>query len=917
MQSIISLARSKASLFPVLFLASMTLARGADAGGQLNQNSGKTSTGPVAASPSATSPVTPSPAPTPTPAYAPPASPRAVFNFNSGWKFLKQDVPGAEAPGFDDSKWDSVSTPHTYNDVDSYKTLIVHSSGDMHSIYMGPAWYRKTFRLPESAKEAKVFLVFDGLRQAGDFYINGKPVGIHEDGVSACGLDITPFVTFGNTDNVVAVRVDNSNDYKERATETSYEWNSSAFNPCYGGLNGNVRLHLTGKTYQTLPLYRNLETSGIYVHASNFNIAAGTCSLTVDSQVRNEGEQQVITLGVDVVDASGKKIASFEAEPSDMVQGQTDIITAQGNLAGVHWWDVRDPYLYDVYTTLTVDGKVVDVCRTQTGFRKAEFRGGVGKGGFYLNDRFVYLKGYAQRASDDWAGLGQAYPDWMHDFNAALIRESNANYLRWMHVAPHPADEAALDRYGIVNSCPAGDKEKDADGRQWDQRVELMRDTIIALRNHPSIFFWEAGNNGISADHMRQMVELRKTWDPDGGRVMGCRDIKDDAAAKSTEYFGIMIGQDDGKDKRKTPQDIFRSYSEERRDLAPYLETEDFREEAARRFWDDYSAPHFGFKPGPNDTYGLNSETFCVGTPGINGRYASDGAIKRYFDYYRNRISNTDPAHAKWAAYASIYWSDSNADGRQDSSEVCRVSGKVDSVRLPKQAFYAYKVMQAESPDIHIIGHWNYATGVTKTMYVVCNCDSVELFVNNQSKGKIDHPTDGYLFPFPSIAWEPGKISAVGYRNGKKVCETAIETAGAPKKIRLTPIIGPKGLQADGSDVALLDVEVLDAQGRRCPLDEDRIDFKVEGPCVWRGGVNSGIPGSINQLYLNTECGINRVSLRSTLTPGAIKVTATRNGLDPATVELTSLPVENTNGLIKEMPQSWPAPTPSKSLGMN
>ena len=99
----------------------------------------------------------------------------------------------------------------------------------------------------------------------------------------------------------------------------------------------------------------------------------------------------------------------------------------------------------------------------------------------------------------------------------------------------------------------------------------------------------------------------------------------------------------------------------------------------------------------------------------------------------------TDPAHAKWSGYASIYFSDSNADGRQDSSEVARVSGKVDSVRLPKQAYYVYRVMQNPEPDVHIIGHWTYPTNTVKTIYVAANhCDSVELFVNEKSEGVSD-----------------------------------------------------------------------------------------------------------------------------------------------------------------------------------
>ncbi len=103
-----------------------------------------------------------------------------------------------------------------------------------------------------------------------------------------------------------------------------------------------------------------------------------------------------------------------------------------------------------------------------------DFKGGAGTGGVYLNDKFVWLTGYAQRSSDDWAGLGQAYPDWMHDYNAELVRSTHANYVRWMHVSPQAVDVRACDKTGIVQACPAGDKEKDVTGRQWEQRVEVM-----------------------------------------------------------------------------------------------------------------------------------------------------------------------------------------------------------------------------------------------------------------------------------------------------------------------------------------------------------------------------------------------------------------------------------------------------------
>jgi beta-galactosidase len=453
-------------------------------------------------------------------------------------------------------------------------------------------------------------------------------------------VDITGAVHIGNEENVLAVKVDNRTDYKERSSGTPFEWNANDFNPDHGGINRHVWLHVTGKIYQTLPLYYGLESTGVYVHAANFNIAGKGADVTVESEVRNaSGDRATVALSAVIVDRDGKVRSRFNGDPVDMVDGEKTELTATGALQGARFWSPEDPYLYDVYTILTVDGKTVDVDKVVTGFRKTEFRGGVATGGVYLNGKFVYLKGYAQRASNEWAGLGQTYPDWMHDFQADLVRASHANYIRWMHIAPQRVDADTADRYGIIQICPAGDKERDVEGRQWEQRLEVMRDTMIYFRNSPSILFWEAGNTVINVEHMQQMLALRKQWDPDGGRVIGARG-NDNVAANTAitplaEFFGIMIGQDPRTDALEGPTAMFRGYSAERRDRAPLIETEDYREEGARRFWDDDSPPYFGFKKGPNDTWQLNSESFAL------------GSIKRYWAYWQNRISNPDPAHSK------------------------------------------------------------------------------------------------------------------------------------------------------------------------------------------------------------------------------------------------------------------------------
>ena len=744
---------------------------------------------------------------------------------------MRADVSGAEAAGFDDSAWSTISTPHTFNDVDSFRQIISHSGGDR-GTYKGLAWYRKTFKLPAKLAGDKIFLEFEGIRQAGDIFLNGKQIGLYENGVTAYGLDISGAVHFGNEENVLAVKLDNRTDYAERSTGTTFQWNANDFNPDHGGINRHVWLHVTGKIYQTLPLYYGLETTGVYVHAANFNIAGKSADVTVESEVRNaSGDRATVELSAVIVDSGGQVRAKFDGNSVDMVDGEKTILTASGALKGARFWSPEDPYLYDVYTILTVDGKTVDVNKLATGFRKTEFKGGAGTGGVYLNDKFVYLKGFAQRASNEWAGLGQAYPDWMHDFNAQLIRDSHANYIRWMHISPQRVDADTADRYGIIQICPGGDKEADTQGRRWEQRLEVMRDSIIYFRNSPSILFWEAGNTVVTVEHMQQMVALRKQWDPDGGRAMGARGNDNVAANTATtpiaEFFGIMIGQDPRTDALDGPAAMFRGYSAERRDRAPLIETEDFREEGARRFWDDFSPPYFGFTKGPNDTWQFTSESLAL------------AAAKRYWAYWENRISNTDPAHSKWSAYASIYFSDSDADGRQDSSEVCRVSGKVDAVRLPKEIYFTHRVMQNEQPDIHILGHWSYPAGpdakkAVKTIYVISNTQSVELFVNGKSHGVNAQPANGYVFAFPDVEFAPGSLKAVGRNDGKSVAQEELATAGPPAQIKLTPMVGPRGFEADGQDVALIDVEVLDAKGQRCPTDDARIDFAFTGPAVWR-----------------------------------------------------------------------------------
>lgn len=810
-------------------------------------------------------------------AYDAPQNPRAKYNFNSGWRLNVGDVPGAEAPGFDDSVWKPVTTPHAWNEDDAFKVSIDKLS-------TGIAWYRKHFKLPASAAGKKIFLEFEGIRFGGEFFLNGESIGRGDNGVMAFGFDITDKVKPGQ-ENVLAAKIDNSWSYRNVAANSTYQWNDRNFYANYGGINKNVYLHVADKLYQTLPLYSNLGTTGEYVYASDFDLPGKAATITAESQVKNEYPQPR-TFGYDVVieDRDGKVLKTFSGPQTTIAAGETKTVSANSRVTALNFWSWGYGYLYNVYTVLRVNGQAVDVVKTRTGFRKTEFGNGVVK----LNGRTLQMKGYAQRTTNEWPALGINVPAWVSDFSNKLMVDGNANLVRWMHVTPSKQDVESCDRVGLIQAMPAGDSERDVTGQRWNFRVDVMRDAIIYNRNNPSIVFYECGNNGISEEHMAQMKAVRDQYDPHGGRAIGSRDMQ---GSKVAEYGGEMLYINKSATK-------------------PMWAMEYSRDEGMRKYWDDWTAPFHKEGEGPDHqgkpapSYNHNQDQHAIEN------------VERWYDYYRERPGTGSRVNG---GGVNIIFSDSNTHHRGESNY--RTSGEVDAMRLPKDGFFAHQVMwdgwvNVERPRAHIIGHWNYAANVKKPVYVVSSADKVELFLNGKSLG-FGEQKDRFLYTFADVQWQPGTLRAVGYdAGGKQVCEDIKKTAGEPAAIRLTPRTGPQGLQADGSDLALVDVEVVDAQGDRCPTALNLIDFGLNGPAEWRGGIAQGPDNYILSKSLPVENGVNRVIVRSTPQAGKITLTASAQGLKSATIDLTSKPVTVTDGLGAVVTDTLPSnldrgPTPA------
>ena len=316
------------------------------------------------------------------------ATERIKLNFNAGWRLEVGDFKDASQPDYDDSRWQAVTLPYAFNGHEAFKKDIVDLTDTI-------CWYRKKFKVESlDLRDRKFFVEFEGVRQGADFYLNGQHLGFSENGVMACGFDLTPYIKEG--ENVLAVRCDNSWNYRSRRHNSRYQWNDKNFNANYGGIPKNVYLHITDRLYQTLPLYSDLGTTGTYVYASDFDIPGHKATIHAESQVKNEDTKaRSFTFFAKVLDADGKEVAHFNGEHITMQPGETRTVHIQQSVSGLHFWSWGYGYLYTVKTALVVDGSTVDMVTTRTGFRKTRFA----EGKIWLNDRVLMVSHRGNRTS--------------------------------------------------------------------------------------------------------------------------------------------------------------------------------------------------------------------------------------------------------------------------------------------------------------------------------------------------------------------------------------------------------------------------------------------------------------------------------------------------------------------------------------
>ena len=779
---------------------------------------------------------------------------RVVENFDNGWHFhfgnaaspakdfgcgteyfnyltkaasIHNEGPYSEK--FQESGWQEVCLPHDFVVDLPFSREASHSHGYKQVGYKYPetsvGWYRKTFRVEESDKGKHFEILFDGVFRDSRVWVNGFYCGGERSGYLSQCYDISDYLNYGG-ENIVCVRAD-------ATLEEGWFYEG-------GGIYRHVWLTKTSPVH--------IANDGVAFCSRFLNGDYSRALLSVTAEVRNLSRcSQDAEIRVCLLDKEGREVTSAkgcgkkEVKPSYTVDYGAELTVETPRL-----WSTECPYLYTLRTEVLCQGETVDVKETKVGIREVVFHK---DRGLLLNGKEVKIKGVNMH--QDNAGVGAAIPDALQLWRIRKLQEFGCNAYRASHNPMSPAVLDVCDSLGILVIS-----ENRLSGSS-EYAIGSLQKMIRRDRNHPSIILWSVGNE-----------EWGLEWNEKGERVAATmRDYCHQFDPSREMTFATSGGP-----TVEVPVDV-AGYN--------YIVQNPIEEH--RRNYPERKC------------YGSEETTGC-GTRGIyfddpegrwmkslnrapNGKDSVMNCIERGWKFYAER---------PWAA-GCFYWTGFDYRGEPNPLKFPAVGsefGVLDYAGFPKDEAWYLKAWWTTEPVLHILPHWNLKghEGETVSIWAYSNCDEVELFVNGHSLGRKKMPLNGHLEW--TAVYQPGKIMAVGYRNGKKVKREVVETTGAAFAIDLSA--DRSEIAADGSDVSVVTVAVRDKKGRVVPDACNEITIEVAGDIRILGTGNGDpadhsperpLEAASRQFRMKVFNGYARLFLQSGTTPSSASVTVRGEGI--------------------------------------
>lgn len=844
-----------------------------------------------------------------------------VQNFNENWKFYLGDASGADGEQFDDSAWKNVDLPHDYSIDQEYTT-----AGEAESGYKlgGIGWYRKNFKVDESLKGKSIRIDFDGVYMDSTVWINGHRLGNHPYGYSPFSYDITEYLRFGEL-NTIAVKVNHQT--------PSSRWYSGS------GIGRDVDLVVTDPVH--------VERDGVVVTTPELAADKTNVKTHLKTVLTNKGvEAASVTVAQTVFPRGGtpdQQIAHVESVVTTIAAGKSATVEQDALAANPTLWTVDAPTLYTVRTEIKQNGKVVDTCDVDFGYRFFSFDADTG---FSLNGQNMKLKGVCMH--HDQGALGSVNTRDAIERQVKILKEMGCNSIRATH-NPHSRELTEIcDEQGMLLvlemfdgwTAPKNDNRNDyarffnqemgkseligseatKKWAQFDLEQSMMRDI-----NAPSVIMWSLGNEmtegtsgiGNFQQVQKNLIGWAKAVDATRPVTTGDNKMKDGKTdlnpAGLAEVDGIVgfnyMDANRYKDVHREHPDwkLYGSETASATNSRGVYTNKNNNSLDSNKLLTSYdkSAVSWGHRASRAWFDTINNDFLA-------GEYVWTG-----FDYLGEPTpsNGTNPgAQGSWPSPKNSYF------------------GIIDTAGLPKDTYYFYQSQWNDSLNtLHILPAWNrdavMMSGGNKEVEVVVYTDApeVELFFtpaaggSPQSLGKkkltqVTSENGGYtyrvykgengrktpthedLYLTWNVPYADGTITAKAFDEAGREISTekwagrkSVKTAGSAA--RLTASVNREKMEANGSDLAYLTVNVEDANGVIVPTAKNRVTFKVEGSGVL-AGLDNGVQAD-HQSFRDGDRAAHAGQLvgivRAAKNAGSVKVTVSAEGLEPATVEI---PVE-------------------------
>jgi len=778
-----------------------------------------------------------------------------TVSFNNDWRFHLGEVANGQSPELDDAQWRRLGLPHDWSiegDFDE-KNPAGFSGGALPG---GIGWYRKSFNVPETAKGKLVFIDFDGVYRNSEVWINGQYLGKRPYGYISFQYELTPYLKFGGAKNVIAVKVDNSQQPNSR-------WYSGS------GIYRNVWLTTVDKV--------RIDHWGTYITTPD--VTKQSATIAIRTKVRNDSDSSApVNLVIIIYNAAGNEVAHAVAKNVTGKNSGAEV-SQQLKVNQPMLWSDEHAYLYKVVSQIEQGGKVTDRYETPLGIRQFVFD--IDKG-FILNGKPVKIRGVCNH--HDLGALGSAINTRALERQLEMLKAMGVNGIRTSHNPPAPELLELADKLGFIVMDEAFDmwqKEKTKfdyhlDWDEWHKRD--LEDMVLRDRNHPSIFIWSIGNEiseqwggnpaaGIIGNELSGIV---RSLDKTRPITSACNFVSDQNTLITAGDLDL-VGTNYAHNQISQFPKMFpgrRLIGTETTSALATRGSYDMPSDLIRRWPAKWDEP---LKDG-NADYSCSAYDNCSAPWGST--HEETWKIVKKYDFFSGMFIWTgwdyigEPTPYPWPAISSYF-------------------GIIDLAGFPKDVYYMYQSEWTDKPVLHLLPHWNWKPGDNVDVWAYFNSDEVELFLNGKSLGTRRKIGDE-LHVVWRVPYQPGTLKAVSRKNGKVVLTEEVRTAEQPARLVLLP--DRKIIKADGRDLSFVTVKVVDRNGALVPRADNLVNFKLTGE-GFIAGVDNGSEISHESFKANHRKAFHGLCLaviQSKEKASKIVLRATAVGLAPASVVIAT-----------------------------